>query len=108
LTDLASAMHELGALDRVIAAPFGNLPGDTFARFVVLDGLVHGWDLATATTQAYDPPAMLVREASAFAAETIDPLRDGDTFGPAVTPPAGATPIEQLASFTGRTVPGPE
>ena len=56
LEDLGAAMSAPGALDQKIAAPFGEVPGETFARFVVLDGLVHGWDLATATGQAYDPP----------------------------------------------------
>jgi hypothetical protein len=31
-------------------------------------------------------------------------MRDGDTFAAAVEPHAGATPIEQLAAFTGRTI----
>ena len=35
--------------------PFGEVPGAVFARFVVFDGLVHGWDLATATGQTYAP-----------------------------------------------------
>ena len=45
------AIRSPGALDRTVAAPFGDTPGEAFARFVVLDGLVHGWDLATATGQ---------------------------------------------------------
>ena len=102
LTGLAEAIHAPGALDRTIHAPFGEMPGATFARFVVLDGLVHGWDLATATGQAYEPPASLVAEVQAFANRTIEPLRDGDTFGPAVEPPPSASPIQRLAAFTGR------
>jgi uncharacterized protein (TIGR03086 family) len=99
---LAEAMHSPGALDRTIDAPFGEVDGATFARFVVLDGLVHGWDLATATGQPYEPPDALVAEADAFARQALDPLRDGDTFGPAVEASASATPIERLAAFTGR------
>jgi uncharacterized protein (TIGR03086 family) len=77
-----------------------------FARFVALDGLVHGWDLATATGQAYDPPTELVEEVDGFARQAIaDPMRDGDTFAAAVEPPADATAMERLAAFTGRTVP---
>ena len=102
LSGLADAMHSPGALDRTVQAPFGEVPGTTFARFVVLDGLVHGWDLATATGQAYEPPDALVSEAEVFARQAVEPLRDGDTFGPAVTSPPDATPIERLAAFTGR------
>ncbi len=102
LQDLAAAISAPGALDRTVAAPFGEVPGETFARFVVLDGLVHGWDLATATGQPYDPPAELVAAVEAFARQAIDPLRDGQTFGDAVEPSPGATAIERLAAYTGR------
>ena len=69
------------ALDKTVAAPFGDVPGEMFARFVVLDGLVHGWDIATATGQTYDPSNELVAAADAFAHQALDPLRDGTTFG---------------------------
>jgi uncharacterized protein (TIGR03086 family) len=105
LGGLGEAVHSAGALDRTIAAPFGELPGSEFARFVVLDGLVHGWDLATATGQRYDPPDALVAAADAYAREAIDTLRDGDTFASAIEPPPSATPIERLAAFTGRALP---
>lgn len=102
LTGLAEAMHSPGALERTIHAPFGDVPGDSFARFVVLDGLVHGWDLATATGQSYEPPDGLVAEVVAFGRQAVEPLRDGTTFGAAIEPPPSATPIERLAAFTGR------
>ena len=104
LSGLAEAIHSPGALERIIRAPFGEVPGDTFARFVVLDGLVHGWDLATATSQAYEPSAALVSEAHGFARQVVEPLRDGDTFASAAQPPASATPIQRLVAFTGRPV----
>jgi uncharacterized protein (TIGR03086 family) len=100
--DLVAAITAPGALAGTVQAPFGTVPGDSFARFVVLDGLVHGWDLATATGQAYEPPDELVAAAAAFARQAIDPLRDGDTFAHAVEPAPGASPIERLANYTGR------
>jgi uncharacterized protein (TIGR03086 family) len=102
LENLAAAIRAPGALDRTVAAPFGDVPGETFARFVVLDGLVHGWDLSRATGQPYDPPDELVADVDAFAHQALDSLRDGQTFGPAVEPPPDATPIERLAAYTGR------
>lgn len=103
LQDLGEAVSAPGALDRTIPAPFGELDGATFLRYVVLDGLVHGWDLATATGQPYDPPADLVAEADTYAHGMLDPLRDGTTFADAVTPAPDATPIERLAAYTGRS-----
>lgn len=105
LTELAGAITSPGALDGTMASPFGEVPAETFARFVVLDGLVHGWDLATATGQAYDPDPALVAEVAAFAADALPPLRDGVSFGPKAPAPDGASPIEALAAFTGRIVP---
>lgn len=102
LADLVSAITAPGALERTVRAPFGEVPGDTFARFVVLDGLIHGWDLATATGQTYKPSDELVAAADAFARQAIDPLRDGQIFAAAVEPAAGASPIEKLANYTGR------
>jgi uncharacterized protein (TIGR03086 family) len=102
LEDLGAAIGAPGALDQTVAAPFGEVPGETFARFVVLDGLVHGWDLATATGQAYEPPQELVAAVDEFAHQALDPLRDGQTFGDAVEAPPDATPIERLAAYTGR------
>jgi len=102
LGDLVEAIRAPGALDGTVVAPFGEVPREVFARFVVLDGLVHGWDLATATGQPYDPPDVLVEEVTAFAEATLDPLRDGETFAAAVAPAEGASPIERLVAYTGR------
>jgi uncharacterized protein (TIGR03086 family) len=105
LAALMAAIRSTGALDRTIATPFGAMPGEAFARYVVLDGVVHGWDLATATRQPYEPSEDLVAEADAFARRTIAAsMRDGETFAGAVDPPAGASSIERLAAFTGRRV----
>jgi uncharacterized protein (TIGR03086 family) len=108
LQNLGAAVSAPGALEKTIAAPFGDLDGDTFARFIVLDGLVHGWDLATATGQSYEPPDELVAAVDAFARQAIEPLRDGQTFAEAVEASPDASPIERLAAYTGRRpVPSP-
>jgi uncharacterized protein (TIGR03086 family) len=105
LGGLVAAVSAPGALDQTVEAPFGPTPGDTFARFIALDGLVHGWDMAVATGQSYEPSDALVAEVTAFATNALDPLRDGDTFANATTPPAGASPIAQLAALSGPRVP---
>ena len=104
LSELAASINSDGAFERTIQAPFGTTPGASFARYVVLDGLVHGWDLAMATGQAYEPSDALVGAVEAYAREAVPPMRDGDTFAEAVSPAASASPIERLAAFTGREV----
>ena len=53
MNSLLAAVQSPGALERVIHSPFGEVSGDTFARLVAFDGLVHGWDLAQATGQVW-------------------------------------------------------
>jgi uncharacterized protein (TIGR03086 family) len=104
LTGLADAINAPGALEKTIDAPFGAMSGEAFARYVALDGMVHAWDMATATGQSIDPSPALVAELDDYAHQILDGLRDGDTFKAAVEPPADATPIERLAAYTGRNV----
>ena len=105
MADLRQAVNSPGAMERTISAPFGEVPGDAFARFVALDGLVHGWDIATATGQPYEPPAALVAAVDTFTRQAIsEGMRDGDTFAAEVEAPAGASPMVQLVAFTGRQV----
>lgn len=105
MAGLLGAVHAPGAQERTIAAPFGEVPGSVFARFVAFDGLVHGWDLATATGQAYAPRDGIVAEVDGFVREVLVPeMRDGDTFAAEADAPAGATPLERLVAFSGRRV----
>lgn len=105
MTGLLESVSAPGAMERMIDAPFGRVPGSVFARFVAFDGLIHGWDLSTAVGRPYDPPAAIVADVAGFAHDALGPeLRDGDTFALATDPPAGAGPLEQLVAFSGRSV----
>jgi uncharacterized protein (TIGR03086 family) len=105
MVDLLDAVHSEGAAERTIAAPFGEVPGAVFARFVAFDGLVHGWDLATATKQPYAPREQLVGEIDEFARQALAPaMRDGDTFAAETAASAHAGALEKLVAFSGRQV----
>jgi uncharacterized protein (TIGR03086 family) len=105
MAELGDAVRSPGALDRTISAPFGDVPGEDFARFVALDGLVHGWDIATATGQTYDPPAPIVAAVNDFAQQAVVPaMREAGMFAAPTPAPSDATPIELLVAFTGRRV----
>ena len=94
-----------GALERVVSLPYGDMPGAVVMEIAKVDLLIHGWDLAKATGQAYDPPADVVEPALGAARNIIvDAIRNGDTFKNEVTPPAGAPQIDQLAAFAGRSL----
>lgn len=105
MDDLLGAVRSPGALERSVSAPFGEVPGETFARFVAFDGLVHGWDLSRATGQDYAPDPEAVAAIDEFARQALTPdMRDGDTFAAEATPPAGASTLERLIAFSGRQV----
>jgi uncharacterized protein (TIGR03086 family) len=105
MDDLLAALRSEGAMERTISAPFGAVPGDTFARFVAFDGLVHGWDLATAAGLPYDPPADVIDAVDEFARAAISPeMRGGGAFEDPTVPPQTASRLERLVAFSGRSV----
>lgn len=105
MTDLLDAVRSEGALDRKIPTGLGPMDGETFARLVAFDGLVHGWDLAAATGVPYRVDPDVAAEVARFANDAItDDLRDGDRFKAPTVAPEDASPIERLAAFSGRTV----
>jgi uncharacterized protein (TIGR03086 family) len=69
---------------------------------VALDELiVHGWDIAVATGQAYEPAPEEIDAATAFVASFEAP-RDGTLFGPVVPVADDAPPLDRLLGLTGR------
>lgn len=105
MDDLVDAVRSPGAMERPIQSPVGEVPGDTFARFVAVDGLLHGWDLATATGQTYEVPDDVVVEVEDFARTAITPeMRDAGMFAAPTSAPPDASPIERLVAFSGRTL----
>lgn len=106
MDDLLEAVKSPGALERTIQSPLGPMDGDTFARLVAFDGLVHGWDLATSTGQSVRlPPAVIDAVGSFASAALTDDLRDGDMFKQPTNPGPSAGALERIAAFSGRTVP---
>ena len=93
------------ALERTIPVHLGDMTGETFARLSCLDILVHSWDLATATGQVVEVPDEVVDAIHEWAKGIFQPeWRHEFTFAPETPAPAGASAIERLAAFTGRTV----
>jgi uncharacterized protein (TIGR03086 family) len=105
MSSLLDAVNSPGAMQRTISAPFGDVPGSVFARFVAFDGLIHGYDLASSTGLVYDPPADVVAAVDSFAREALGPdMRDGDTFALETAAPDGASVLHKLVAFSGRVL----
>ncbi|WP_430782269.1 TIGR03086 family metal-binding protein [Actinoplanes sp. G11-F43] len=94
------AWSDPGALDGV--SPGMGLPQRTLGLMMVVDLVVHGWDLALATGQPYTVDAALVPPTAEFLDSMGDMGRTMGAFGPAVPVGADAGRVAQLIGMTGR------
>ncbi|MGW0839840.1 TIGR03086 family metal-binding protein [Streptomyces sp. NPDC002787] len=106
---LPQVLVELGAAWRDPAAWTGetraggvSLPGAVAGAVAADELIVHGWDLARATGQAYESdPAVLAATHSFLAASVDDPGR-GEIFGPVVSVPDDAPLLDRVIGLSGR------
>ncbi len=101
LRTCAEAWQRPDAWEGMTVAGGVELPAEV-AGLIVLDELVvHGWDIAVSTGQPYEPTVAEV-EAASTGIESFDPPRDGNLFGPVVSVPDSAAPLDRLLGLTGR------
>ena len=91
-----------GALDRIVNAGPGPMPGRVLAGINLLDTATHTWDLATATGQPTALPEGVAEAAVEASREIVSPELRAGRFGPEVAAPAGADATAQLVAFLGR------
>lgn len=101
--DLLMEMNQPGRLAGTVSLPFGDMFAVTWVRYVLVDQVTHGWDLATATGQDPTiPPSLL---------EVVDQLVRGEFSGTARRPESfdapvpvddSATPTQRFVAFLGR------
>ena len=101
---LLEAWREPGAMESTVETMAGPMPGSMLFGMLVVENLVHGWDLARATGQNEDLEPELARQMLAAVRETAMPRGDGSPFQAEQPAPADATPAQQLAAYMGRKV----
>jgi uncharacterized protein (TIGR03086 family) len=83
-----------------------QLPAEFALRLHALEAFVHGWDLATALDQPFDPGTELVEAAWESARMIVSDdnrsTEPGAPYGPAIAMTGGASPLDALIAFTGR------
>lgn len=109
LAVLAEAWADPNAYQGLTMAGPVEMPGDAAGLVALDEVVVHGWDLARATGQPYDPDPAAVDAVARFVASFEPPAggaADGGTggglFGPPVAVPDGADPVDRLVGLTGR------
>ena len=80
------------------------LPAGVAASILTLELFVHGWDVAHATSQSYEPGDALGGYVLDVAQSLISPERrdNGDAFAAEVEVGPDAAHLERLVAFTGR------
>lgn len=87
-----------------LATPFGTFPGSAVLAVAFADQLTHCWDLARSTGQEAAAPDALASDAiAAWEAFINADMRNGEMFGASQPTPEGASRLDALAAFTGRT-----
>lgn len=91
-----------GALERVVDAGAGPMPGHVLAGINLLDTATHTWDLATASGQPARLPDDVAEAALAASLQIISPEVRPGRFGPEVPAPDDSGPTERLVAYLGR------
>lgn len=104
-----ACFEEDGALEKMVAMPFGEMPGAAVMGLAINDTFTHGWDLAKATGQSTDLAPELAAGILAQVRQMIQPgfRAEEDGSGPFLAEQQsadGASNADQLAAFLGRTV----
>ncbi|MFF3505092.1 TIGR03086 family metal-binding protein [Streptomyces sp. NPDC003247] len=103
LDELAAVWRDPAAWTGATRAGGVDLPGAAAGAVAADELVVHGWDLARATGQAYRPDPAALRVSYAFllaAAEETD--RGGGLFGPVVPVPDDAPLLDRAVGLSGR------
>ena len=98
----AHAWASPGAWDGASTMGSSAMPATMVGAMMTAEFVVHGWDLAIATGQAYDPPAQAVQAAIAGVAPMLEMGRNGGWYGAEVTVEESAPPLHRLLAMTGR------
>ena len=93
-----------GAAERPLRLGEASLPGPQALGLILMEYQVHGWDLAVATGQHFEPPVEATAASLQFAPGMLSPdyQGEGKSFAPAVEVSATASALDRLVGLTGR------
>lgn len=102
LEELVTAWRTPGAWDGDTQAGGITFPAAIAGRVALNELLVHGWDLARATGQDYDPDEASLRVSYALLAPAAEDPDRGGMFGPVVPVPGSAPLLDRVIGLSGR------
>jgi len=105
LAALVVAWRDPDAWEGMTQAAGVDLPGERAARIALDELVLHGWDVARATGQPYEPDPRSVQAVHELVTELNEPanqqMRD-NLFGPVVPVPDDAPLFDRVLGLTGR------
>lgn len=101
LAELADAWQDPQAWQGTTFAGGIEMPGEVVGLVALDELIVHGWDIAVASGQPFEPPSQEIESATTFVTSFGAP-RDGRLFGPIVAVADQATQLDRLLGLTGR------
>ncbi len=99
MDDLLAAVKAPGAMRRMLSIPGGDMPASTLGSVVALNGLIHGWDVASATGLRFEVPPAVIATADAFARRSLE----ADGVSAVDDPAADVNDLERLVAIGGRS-----
>jgi uncharacterized protein (TIGR03086 family) len=91
-------------LDGTVPGPGGSeLPAPFAASILPIELLLHGWDLAEGSGQRLHVSDELVAYVRTLAETVVPAVRGNGSFADEVAPAVGASAVDRLAAFAGRT-----
>lgn len=104
LEALAEAWSDAAAWGGLTRAGGVEMPGEVAGLVALDEVVVHGWDVAVATGQRYEPPRAALEGALAFVAQSVEESPEGTPglFARPVPVPDDAPLLDRLIGLTGR------
>jgi len=104
LAELAESWRDAAAWEGMTRAGGLDMPGEIAAAVAADEVVLHGWDVAVASGQAYQPPSEMVEIAHDFVQNVVARNPDGTPglFGPPVPVADDAPLLARLLGLSGR------
>ena len=100
--EVKAAAQEPGAMERTVHLSFGDFSGGDYLDQLTADHLVHGWDLAKATSGQENLDPELIEHVYKWAAPIEDVLKGSGAYGEKIETPEGADMQTKLLAVFGR------
>ena len=91
-----------GALERSVQLSIGTVPAPVYLWQLIVDLVVHSWDLARAIGAAEEMPNDLVSAALDSAGRTVADWQESGLFAPPIPVPGCTDDLTELLALTGR------